>query len=117
MPQILIYLISACIAIGANILLGSAIADFKNEFSKDIAILGIKKAAAVLFAGAGLYCIGILMPDLVIDSLGVNLTSALTTMAYSLVVVYVGKSVDNLLTLLKLKVDNKEISPQVEPRG
>jgi len=117
MPQIIIYVISAVIAIGANILLGSAIADFKNEFSKDIAILGFKKAAAILLAGTGLYYIGILMPDLKVESLGLNLTSALTTMAYSLVVIYVGKSIDNLLTLLKLKVDNKEISPQVEPRG
>jgi hypothetical protein len=116
MPQIIIYLISAAIAIGTNILLGSAIADFKDEFDKSIAILGLKKAGAILLAGGGLYYIGILMPDLVIDSLGVNLTDGLTTMAYSLVVIYVGKSIDNLLTLLKLKTDNL-VNTEQEEKG
>ena len=32
MPQILTYLLCAVIAVGANIVLGSAIADFKNEW-------------------------------------------------------------------------------------
>ena len=31
MPKVLIYVICAVIAIGGNIVLGSAIADFKNE--------------------------------------------------------------------------------------
>lgn len=31
MPKVLIYVICAVIAIGGNIILGSAIADFKNE--------------------------------------------------------------------------------------
>lgn len=116
MPKIIIYLISALIAIGTNILLGSAIADFEDKFDKNIAIAGLKKAGAILLSGGGLYYIGILMPDLVIESLGVNLTDGLTTMAYSLVVIYVGKSIDNLLTLLKLKTDALSNSEQ-EERG
>lgn len=116
MPKIVIYVISAIVAIGANILLGSAIADFKNEFSKEVAIRGLKKAGAILLAGAGLYYISILMPDLKVEALGVNLSTALTTMAYSLVVIYVGKSIDNLMTLLKLKTEELP-SPQEEPRG
>lgn len=32
MPNIVIYILCAVIAVGANILLGSAIADFKKEF-------------------------------------------------------------------------------------
>ena len=106
MPKILIYVLCAVIAIGGNIILGSAIADFKNEFSKQVAILGLKKAIALLAVGAGLYYIGILMPDLKVEALGINLTDALTTMAYSLVVIYVGKDIDNLMTLLKLKTDD-----------
>ena len=103
MPQILVYLLCAVIAVGANIILGSAIADFKNEFDWDIAILGLKKAAAMILSGAGLYCIGILMPDLKIESLGLNLSDALTMIAYTIVVIYVGKDFDNLMNLLKLK--------------
>lgn len=106
MPKIVIYVISAIIAIGGNIILGSAIADFKNEFSKQIAVLGLKKAGAILLVGAGLYYVGILMPDLKVEALGVNLTDAITTMAYSIVAIYVGKDVDNLMTLLKLKTED-----------
>ena len=103
MPQILTYLLCAVIAVGANIILGSAIADFKNEFDWDIAILGLKKAGAIILAGSGLYCIGILMPDLTIESLNLNISDALTMIAYTMVVIYVGKDFDNLLNLLKLK--------------
>ena len=103
MPQILTYLLCAVIAVGANIILGSAIADFKNEWDWDIAILGLKKAAAVIISGAGLYYIGILMPDLRIESLNLNLSDALVMMAYTMVVIYVGKDVNNLISLLKLK--------------
>jgi len=103
MPQIIIYLLCTVIAVGANIILGSAIADFKNEFDWDIALLGLKKAAAIILSGAGLYCIGILMPDLTIESLNLNISDALTMIAYTMVVIYVGKDMDNLITLLKLK--------------
>lgn len=114
MPQIIIYLICAAIAIGANILLGSAIADFEGEFDWAIAITGLKKAGAILVSGAGLYYIGVLMPDLVIESLGLNLSDALMMMAYSLVVVYVGKDIDNLLYLLKLKSDDIKTQQEQE---
>ena len=117
MPKILVYVLCSIIAIGGNILLGSAIAEFENTFDKNIAILGLKKAGAILLAGAGLYYIGILMPDLVIESLGLNLTDAITTMAYSIVVFYVGKDIDNLMYLLKLKTSDLPISPQEEPKG
>ena len=106
MPKILIYVICAVIAIGGNIILGSAIADFQNEFDMNKAILGLKKAAAILVAGAGLYYVSILMPDLKIEALDVNLTTALITLAYSIVVIYVGKDFDNLMYLLKLKTDD-----------
>lgn len=106
MPQILTYLLCAVIAVGANIVLGSAIADFKNEWDWDIAILGLKKAAAVIVSGAGLYYIGILMPDLRIESLNLNLSDALVMMAYTMVVIYVGKDVNNLISLLKLKTSD-----------
>ena len=106
MPKIVIYVICAVIAIGGNIILGSAIADFQNEFDMNKAILGLKKAAAILVAGAGLYYVSILMPDLKIEALDVNLTTALITLAYSIVVIYVGKDFDNLMYLLKLKTDD-----------
>ena len=106
MPQILTYLLCAVIAVGANIVLGSAIADFKNEWDWDIAILGLKKAGAVIVSGAGLYYIGILMPDLRIESLNLNLSDALVMMAYTMVVIYVGKDVNNLISLLKLKTSD-----------
>lgn len=106
MPQIVVYVLCAIIAIGGNIVLGSAIADFKNEFDKNIAVLGLKKALAILLVGAGLYYISILMPDLKVEALDIDLSTALTTLAYSIVVIYVGKDFDNLLTLLKLKTDD-----------
>lgn len=109
MPKILIYAICAIIAVGANILLGSAIADFKDEFDWDIAILGLKKAGAIIIAGAGLYYISLLVPDLKIESLNLNLADALVMLAYSMVVIYVGKDIDNLMTLLKLKTDDMTI--------
>ncbi len=112
MPQIVTYLICAVIAVGANILLGSAIADFKNEFDWGKAILGLKKAAAIILSGAGLYYIGVLMPDLKIQSLNLNLSDALVMMAYSMVVIYVGKDVANLMELLKLKTS--EVKTQQE---
>lgn len=43
------------------------------------------------------------MPDLKIESLNLNLSDALVMMAYTMVVIYVGKDIDNLMTLLKLK--------------
>lgn len=114
MPQILIYVLCAAIAIVANILLGGAIADFKREWDKDKCILGLKKAAVIIAAGAGLYCIGILMPDLVIQSLNLNLADALKAIAYAVVAVYVAKDIDNLMSLLKLK--SSDIKPQIQTK-
>jgi len=106
MPKVLIYALCALIAVGVNIVLGSAIADFKDEFDKEKAILGLKKAGAIVLAGAGLYCISILIPDIRIETMGLNLSDALVLIAYTVVAVYIGKDLDNLFILLKIKMDD-----------
>ena len=57
------------------------------------------------------------MPDLTVEPLGLNLSDALTFMAYSLVVIYVAKDVDNLMNLLKLKTSDLVVDKGVMEKG
>ena len=102
----------------ANIILGSILADLKNQFNKEVLIRGIKKAVAFAVALVLVYFGGLFIPDLAVVTIGtysLTVIKALDTLFNLAVGTYAFKSIKNLGKILGVETNIDPVETMIEP--
>ena len=102
----------------ANIILGSILADLKNQFNKEVLIRGIKKAIAFAVALVLVYFGGLFIPDLAVVTIGtysLTVIKALDTLFGMAVAMYAFKSIKNLGMVLGVDTKIDPVEVMIEP--
>lgn len=96
--QFIASLVALPIALGLNILLGSALANFKSEFDKDVLILGIKKGLVVYFSIAVLSILAQF-----VKFADIELVNSMAIIVYGVMAVYIVQDIEKISKILGYK--------------
>jgi hypothetical protein len=106
------------IAIGVNILLGSAIAQSTTKFDKAKFLKGIFKAGCIYAAIGGLVLIAQIIPVVSVDGLGeIDIINSLTIIVSTVFGLYITQALQKLIEALKLKIKVPVRSEEFESHG
>ena len=106
MEEIINLLMALPLAILANILFGSVIAETLHKFKWEIAFAGILKGIGVYAGIAMLIGVGLLLPNLkiAINETELSVILALQVVLTGAIAFYASKAIQNLVELTKIKV-------------
>lgn len=104
MTELLIYVVAIALAMVVNALLGIIEADHYGDFDKNVLIRSMKRYGVLLAATFGLMGIGMILPDFTFNFNGTEVTIevAMKIIANAMLLIYVGKDIQNLVDVLKL---------------
>ena len=104
-------LIAIPMLIGANIILGVAISNFKHTFDKEIFKRGLMKGALIYTSIAIIVVVGYILPELAVNVNGVELTlfDAIVATLWAVALLYAKEVIEKFIVAWNLKAN--EVSP------
>ena len=117
MHKLLALSIALMCLILANVLLGSAIAEMKFEFKKEVFIAGVLKHVSIILGIVLIYIAGLCVPNLqliLVDERSLTLIELLDVGFVSALAVYAGKVAKNLFSLFSISANSVlEVNPNI----
>lgn len=104
-------LIAIPMLIGANIILGVAISNFKHTFDKEVFKRGLMKGALIYVSIAMIVAVGYILPELSVNINGTELTlfDAIIATLWAVSLLYAKEVIEKFIKVWNLKAN--EVSP------